>query len=133
MHTLRIQHLAGYGLEVPDLTVGENFYTTYGLRSERKLDTVQLHSQQSGPAEIVLMQGAQKRLHHVSFAVLPHELERFAEHLKALGTPTTTPAFSAVRDGLWFQDPWGTWINLVGHTATPAAPVGPTEIGRAHV
>ena len=114
MNALRIQHLAGYGLEVPDLQVGQDFYSAYGLRAERADDNVQLHSLQSGPADIVLMQGgAQKRLHHLSFAVLPHDLERFAEHLKALGTPTTTPAFAAVREGLWFQDPWGTWINLV--------------------
>ena len=115
MHTLRIQHLAGYGLEVPDLQVGEDFYTAYGLRSQRQGDTVQLHSQQSGPAAIVLMPGAQKRLHHLSFAVQAQDLERFAEHLKALGTPTTTPAFAQVREGLWFQDPWGTKPQALSH------------------
>jgi catechol-2,3-dioxygenase len=127
MHTLRIQHLAGYGLEVPDLQVGEDFYTAYGLRSQRQGDTVQLHSQQSGPAAIVLMPGAQKRLHHLSFAVQAQDLERFAEHLKALGTPTTTPAFAQVREGLWFQDPWGTWINLVAVPSKAAVPASTTE------
>lgn len=122
MNALRIQHLAGYGLEVPDLGVGEAFYTAYGLRADRSAHGVHLFSQSGGPADIVLLKGTEKRLHHVSFAVLPQDLDRFATHLSALGTPPVPPPFGAVRDGLWFQDPWGTWINLVGVAPPPAIP-----------
>lgn len=111
--TLRVRHLAGYGLEVPDVAVAEKFYTAFGLAADPLGDVLQLRTTQASPAEIVVLKGAQKRLHHLSFAINDIDLERFAEHLKAQGLTTVTPPFGAIRDGLWFQDPWGTWLNLV--------------------
>lgn len=120
-NTLRVLHLAGYGLEVPDTKVAEDFFGAFGLRAQRSGDVLQMHSLRAGPAEIVVLQGsAQKRLHHLSFAVHQNDLPRFEAHLHLLGTPAVMPLFAAAREGLWFQDPWGTWINLVPVAATPA-------------
>jgi len=113
MDALRVQYLAGYGLEVPDLDVARTFYTTFGLAADMQGEALQLRSAQAGPADIVILKGAQKRLHHLSFAINDSDVERFSERLAAAGCPAVTPPFCAVRDGLWFQDPWGTWINLV--------------------
>ncbi|MGZ3198079.1 MAG: VOC family protein, partial [Croceibacterium sp.] len=113
MEALRVQHLAGYGLEVPDVAVARDFYTAFGLAPDMHGETLQLRSAQSGPADIVILKAAQKRLHHLSFAINDGDLERFSERLAAAGCPAVTPPFGAVRDGLWFQDPGGTWINLV--------------------
>jgi catechol 2,3-dioxygenase-like lactoylglutathione lyase family enzyme len=110
---LRVRHLAGYGLEVPDVSVAEKFYTSFGLAADPLGEALQLRAAQTGPAEIVVVKGAQKRLHHLSFAINDIDVERFAEHLKTRGVATATPPFGALRDGLWFQDPWGTWLNLV--------------------
>ncbi len=129
MEILRVQHLAGYGLEVPDITVAEKFYTAFGLAAEIQGSALQLRSLQAGPAEMVVLKGgAQKRLHHLSFAIREEDQARFGEHLKSLGTPAVTPPFGAVRAGFWFQDPWGTWINLVPVVPTPAHDVQPSVI-----
>lgn len=122
MEPLRVQHLAGYGLEVPDVAVADKFYTAFGLTAQQADGVLQLHSRHAGPAEMVVLPGAQKRLHHLSFAVRPEDIERFGEHLKALGTAPVSPPFGAVREGLWFQDPWGTWINLIPVTEAPTVP-----------
>jgi catechol 2,3-dioxygenase-like lactoylglutathione lyase family enzyme len=115
---LRVHHLAGYGLEVPDLTVADQFFTAFGLNSQAPGGTLQLVTDRGleagTPPEIVVLKGAtEKRLHHLSFATEPSDLPLFEEHLHAMGVRTVTPPFGAIRPGLWFQDPWGTWVNLV--------------------
>lgn len=116
--TLRVQHLAGFGLEVPDMQVAEAFYTAFGLNAGTEDDVMHLRTdaalKTSAPSEIVVVKGAgQKRLQHLSFAVLPEDVPRFEEHLHGMGVRTVTPPFGQLRQGLWFQDPWGTWVNLV--------------------
>ncbi|MGH8210412.1 MAG: VOC family protein, partial [Steroidobacteraceae bacterium] len=80
-----------------------------------------MHSRQEGPPEILFLRGTAKRLHHMSFAIREEDLEPFADHLAKAGSPTASPPFGPIRDGLWFQDPWGTWVNLVPTTAQPPA------------
>lgn len=113
---LRVQHLAGYGLEVPDVSVAEDFYTAFGLAAEKKGALLELRSKDNvanaAPADIVILQGEHKRLHHVSFAIRADDVEDFAKHLTHIGTPPVDPPFGRIREGLWFHDPWGTWINL---------------------
>ena len=123
--TLRVQGLAGYGLEVPDLGVAENFYSAFGLEAVRTGTALEFRSARTHTANIVVLKSAaQKRLHHLSFAVQPEEIDRFDEHLRLQNCATTSPPFGMIRPGLWFQDPWGTWINL-----TPVPPSAGTGAG----
>ena len=126
---LRVHALAGYGLEVPDLSVAEPFFTAFGLNATTSAGALHCLTDRSrdnaGPAEIVVLPGAaSKRLHHLSFAIEPGALAHFDEHLAGIGIRTVTPPFGQIRPGLWFQDPWGTWINLV---PTPPAPTPSLE------
>lgn len=123
MNPLRVKHLAGYGLEVPDVAVASHFYSSFGLTPTTTSNTLEMHSSAGGPPEIVVTTGREKRLHHLSFAIEPSELERFAEHLKAIGTPAAPPPFGELRPGLWFQDPWGLWLNLTPAEGRSAQPV----------
>lgn len=132
-NTLRVQHLAGYGLEVPDLAVAEQFFSAFGLNAQRASGALQMLSDagltSGGTPEIVAVQGgAHKRLHHLSFAIRAEDLAGFEEHLHNLSIRTVTPPFGAVREGLWFQDPWGTWINLVPVAAAAKIVLAPTTI-----
>ena len=111
----RAQRLAGYGLEVPDLLVAQSFYGAFGLKADLNpadSKTLRMSTQHGGPAELALVAGPTKRLHHLSFAVRPEDLSQFEEHLHKIGTPATAAPHCALRAGLWFQDPWGLWINL---------------------
>ena len=108
-----VQYLAGYGLEVPELDVASRFYGSFGLGVQQSGEVLELRTTQNSSPDIVIVKGGtQKRLHHLSFAVLEADMPRFFDHLTREGCAPVTPAFSAIRPGLWFQDPWGTWINL---------------------
>ncbi len=130
--TLRVQGLAGYGLEVPDTSVAEKFYSAFGLAAAHNGTALELRTVGAPAANIIVLKGgSQKRLHHLSFSVRPEDLGRFEEHLHRHACAAVTPLFGTVRPGLWFQDPWGTWINLLPLPANAtanepkAAPAGP--------
>ena len=113
MNELRVQYLAGYGLQVPDVAVAEKFYTAFGLQASTVGHALQLRTRATLPAELVIVKGSKKRLHHLSFAIRVQDLPAFGERLKGAGLAPVTPPFGALREGLWFQDPWGTWVNLL--------------------
>lgn len=124
MNDLYVQYLAGYGLEVPDLDTAEKFYGAFGLSAARKDQALEMRSRANQAPDIVVVQGgAQKRLHHLSFAVLEADMPRFHDHLGKLGVAPTAPPFGQIRPGLWFQDPWGTWINLTPVQSPRVEPV----------
>ena len=119
MDQLRVEYLAGYGLQVPDVTLAEAFYTAFGLQADTTPAALQMRTKALGPAELVIVKGPKKRLHHLSFAIRQQDMAAFSERLKTFGIDTVTPPFGPIRDGLWFQDPWGTWVNLVPVEAKP--------------
>lgn len=116
MGTLSMPHvlgLNGFGLVVPDLAVAERFYTAFGLEKHAAGGGLAFSCRGRRNDEILLAQGPRKRLHHVSFHVLPESLGPFADRLRAEGlTPGETAPEGFARPGLWFRDPWGTWLNL---------------------
>lgn len=114
MDTARVKGLAGFGLEVPDLEVARNFYTKFGLLPEGDAagGMLALKSLLASGPEVLVLQGGAKRLHHIAFTVDGADLHRFAQQLDKLGTPLRTQPFGPLREGVWFQDPWGTWVNL---------------------
>ncbi len=124
--------LNGFGLEVPDLDVAEKFYSAFGLAAARDGDRLHLRSPGRPRDEAVISKGAAKRLHHLSFVIRPEDEAAFADKLKRAGhAPAAAPAGGG-RPGLWFQDPWGTWINLspgdFPQTAAPARTEGGVNV-----
>src|SRR5436190_13640200 len=113
MNEPKVIGLAGVGLQVPDVGVAERFYGAFGLASEKRGAALGLRSPGRSADEIVVLPGtAQKRLHHVSFIIRPGDEDAFEEKLRNAGLGTQTAPDGVPRPGLWFQDPWGTWINL---------------------
>lgn len=115
---LRVQHLAGYGLEIPNIEEACRFFCAFGLERHDIAGRVEFRSrdlldQPESPAEIVVLQGPVKRLHHLSFAIRVEDAPAFARHLSEMGVAPSDPPFGNLRKGLWFVDPWGTWVNLV--------------------
>lgn len=116
MNEPKVIGLAGFGLQVPDVAVAEKFYGAFGLAGERR--GVALGFRSAGRAaqdadDIVVLPGSsQKRMHHISFTIRPGDEDAFQEKLRKAGLETRSAPDGAPRLGLWFQDPWGTWINL---------------------
>jgi len=115
--------LNGFGLEVPDLDVAATFYGAFGLAAERRGDVLALRSPGRSRDEAVISRGPVKRMHHLSFVIRPGDEGAFAEKLAKAGLKVGAAPSGGARDGLWFQDPWGTWINLCPGESpqTPAA------------
>ena len=88
MDKLSVNHLCGYGLEVPDLKVASDFYTAFGLRASIEKDRLLMHSAHEGPAELIAIQGLEKRLHHLSFGIHASDMSKFEEHLKKNWQPS---------------------------------------------
>jgi len=126
METPKVQGLGGFGLVVPDLGEAEKFYGTFGLEARNHEAALLLGSPGRAHPECVLRRGDRKRLHHVSFFIRPGDRDRFAEALAAAGHEVAEePPEGWVRPGLWFRDPWGTWIHL--DPSTPSPPEIPPE------
>ena len=104
--------LNGVGLEVPELDVAEKFYSAFGLVPEKRGQALGLRTVSGGNDALVVMKGPKKRLHHLSFIIRPGDEAAFSDKLKRHGLNTASAPGGAARQGLWFQDPWGTWINL---------------------
>jgi catechol-2,3-dioxygenase len=126
--TLRVQNLAGFGLEVPDLDVARRFYSSFGLTPVDADRALALSTGAQSAPEVLVLTGASKRLHHIAFGIHAADLVLFAEHLAAMGTPVTVPPFGQIRDGIWFRDPWGTWVNLTPLQDPPKAPEAPAAV-----
>ena len=121
MSTLKVIGLNGFGLEVPDLDVAAKFYGAFGLVGERRGEMIGLRSPGRPRDEAILVRGAHKRLHHISFVIRPDDEAPFAAKLRKAGlTPGSAPG-GAQRAGLWFRDPWGTLINLCPGEPPPGA------------
>ncbi len=110
MSELRVIGLAGVGLQVPDVGVAHKFYSTFGLQGAPRGSGIGFRSTGGTSDEILVLPGApQKRMHHLSFYIRPGDEARFAGKLQKMGLKTSA---APERPGLWFEDPWGTRINL---------------------
>lgn len=109
----KVSGLSGFGLEVPDIVEAERFYGAFGLEVRGREGALRLGSPGRDHDECVLVKGPHKKLHHVSFFIDPAQEGAFADKLEAAGMEVLDTAPGAfARPGLWFQDPWGTWIHL---------------------
>ncbi len=133
MATPRVQGLNGVGLEVPDLAVARKFYETFGLQAREAGEALALRSPGRNNDEIVITRGTVKRMSHLSFRIEPGTESAFADKLKAAGMSVGAGPAGVQRAGLWFQDPWGTWINLTPQAAQPATVPAPSGAPRVDV
>jgi catechol-2,3-dioxygenase len=111
MNEPKVIGLNGIGLEVPDAATAQKFYGTFGLEARPRGTAIGFGGAGRDRDELLVIPGApKKRMHHLSFTIRPGDEGAFEDKLKKHGLKTA--AAPAPRAGLWFQDPWGTWINL---------------------
>ncbi len=131
---MSVSGLLGFGLTVPDLAGAEHFYQAFGLETRERDGTLVLNSPGRAQDEGIIIEGPVKRLHHLSFSVHENGYEALLGRLRARGIAVQIePPARLHRDGVWFRDPWGTWINLSLEQPAPtrsALDLGTNTAGR---
>ena len=110
---MAVRALLHYALEVPDQTVGEKFYTGFGLVGEgRGDDAVHLRPAPIKRDSVLLYAGPKKRLHHVAFGAPGAEFEATRESIRRAGVAQIDPPRGAPEGGVWVRDPDGNVVNV---------------------
>jgi catechol 2,3-dioxygenase-like lactoylglutathione lyase family enzyme len=110
---MAVKALLHYALEVPDQTVGEKFYRSFGLvDGPGRDDAVHLRPAPLKRDAVLLYAGPRKRLHHLAFGAPGGEFEATRESIHRAGTLEIDPPKGAPEGGFWFRDPDGNAINV---------------------
>ena len=122
---MAVRALLHYALEVPDQTVGEKFYTSFGLVDAARRDgSVALRPSPLKRASVLLYGGPRKRLHHLAFGAPGEEFAATQESLRRARVAPVDPPRGSPEGGLWVRDPDGNLIN-VRDEAGAAPPADP--------
>ncbi len=111
-----LQHIA---LTVPDAAAGKQFYTDFGMqgRDDGKRVIMRCHGRDQD--QIILIEGAKKRVHHLCFGARAEAIPDLQRRLEQNGHPLTDAPRESPADGIWFHDPDGVLVNV--RDAAPAA------------
>ena len=110
---MAVRALLHYALEVPDQTVGEKFYRSFGLIDEAGHDgAVHLRPAPLKRESVLLYPGPKKRLHHLAFGAPGDEFEATRESAKRAGAREVDPPRGASGGGFWLRDPDGNLVNI---------------------
>jgi catechol 2,3-dioxygenase-like lactoylglutathione lyase family enzyme len=130
---MAVRALLHYALEVPDQTVGEKFYRSFGLVDEPGRDAaVHLRPSALKGDCVRLYPGPRKRLHHLAFGAPAAEFEATRESLRRAGVADVDPP-RGLDGGVWFRDPDGNLLNVrpeSGETTPPDPPLALNTPGR---
>jgi catechol 2,3-dioxygenase-like lactoylglutathione lyase family enzyme len=122
---MAVRALLHYALEVPDQTVGEKFYRSFGLVDETARDgAVHLRPAPLGRESVLLYGGPKKRLHHLAFGAPGDAFEATRETILRAGVREVDPPRGAPEGGLWLRDPDGNLVTVrdEGPEAPPPDP-----------
>ena len=122
---MAVKALLHYALEVPDQTVGEKFYRSFGLVDSPGRDSaVHLRPAPLQRESVRLYPGSRKRLHHLAFGAPGDELEATRESLRRAGVREIDPPRLVPEGGIWVRDPDGNAVNIrdEGRALPPADP-----------
>jgi hypothetical protein len=85
---MAVRSLLHYALEVPDQTVGEKFYRSFGLVDEAGRDgAVHLRPAPLKRESVRLYPGPRKRLHHLAFGAPGDDYQATVESVRRAGVP----------------------------------------------
>lgn len=109
-----IHSLRHFALGVPDLKVGSDFYTTFGLdQREAGGDELFFRCEGRDHDEVVLIEtGENRKFNHIAFGADAAGLDRIVQTLTDRGIDRVAPPKADGPDGVWFRDPDGNLVNV---------------------
>lgn len=124
--TLRTTGLLHYALEIPDMAIGRDFYDSFGLEVDDTDDLVRVRCAGRVQDRTLLLEGPQKRLHHVAFAIPTGSAREFQRRLEGLDVALIDSPVPERPGGLWFRDPDGNLVQLAEEALAPDRAAQPT-------
>ena len=120
-----LQHIA---LTVPDAVVGAKFFGDFGLTAHDEGKRIVMRCHGRDQDQVVLVEGAKKRMHHICFGARAEAIAALAKRLeqdghKLVDAPRDTPA-----PGIWFHDPDGLLVNVQDAAPAPWLPAAEWKI-----
>ena len=109
---LGVHSIDHVGFSVPDLSVAERFYKSFGLDVRSEGAGLGLYASGQPTRSASIGEAKQKQLSYLSFGIFEADAPRFRDRLSRLGVPLISPAPVAGSNGLWFRDPAGLLIEL---------------------
>jgi catechol 2,3-dioxygenase len=100
---LGIHSLNEFVLQVPDLKVAEDFYTSFGLDVREENNALKLRTFGNDQVWGSVVEGRFKKTHHLSFGAFADDIPRFKEHIERLGIKLIDPPPSFQSNSLWFR------------------------------
>lgn len=115
-----IHSLDHFVLAVPDLKLAERFYADFGLDVRNARNGLELRTFGSDPCRGRIVEGAEKRLHHLSFGCFAEDLPYFQERMEENGVEILDGPIGFESNGLWCRDPSGLLLEVkVAPKASP--------------
>jgi catechol 2,3-dioxygenase len=117
---MAVRSLLHYALEVPDQTVGEKFYRSFGLVDEPGRDgAVRLRPAPLKRESVLLYPGPRKRLHHLAFGAPGDDYEATVASIRRAGVREVDAPRGAPEGGLWLLDPDGNLLTVRDEAPAP--------------
>jgi catechol 2,3-dioxygenase len=123
---LGVHSLDRFVLAVPDLAPAQRFYGDFGLDVRAAGNALTLTTAGDDHACSahtwgVVIEGKQKRLHHLSFGCYPDDLPYLQERAEANGAELIDPPAGFESNGFWLRDPAGLLVEVkVAPKTSPA-------------
>jgi catechol-2,3-dioxygenase len=110
---MAVRHFHHLGLSVPDVPVQKTFYEDFGLSGEEKDNQAVMRCIGRDQDQIVLTEGAERQLHHISYGATEEGLAAIKKNIdsselaKEIDCPKETPY-----EGIWIEDFEGNVLNV---------------------
>ncbi len=110
---LGVHSLDQFVLAVPDVSVAEDFYGSFGLDIARNGNSLAIktfgHDHRWGS----VVEGSKvKTLHHLSFGCYADDLARLKTRIEGQGVTLIDPPPGFASNGFWFRNPDGVLIEV---------------------
>lgn len=117
---MTIRSLQHFALSVPNPDAGRKFYEDFGLETRKSNGAVVMRCYGRKQDQVILLEGKQKRFHHLCLGTKASEFEATKRSIERAGHRLVDPPREYEAEGLWVHDPDGRLVNVRVAAAAPA-------------
>lgn len=109
---LGVHSMNQFNLAVPDMTVAENFYKSFGLDVRQEGNSLGLYTHGHSHRWGAVWEGPKKAMQHLSFGLYEDDASAFRKRLEDERIELLSPPKGFESNGLWFRDHDGNLVEV---------------------